>query len=424
MNDPIVSPLPTIGKALLFSLLASVLTVYAGSMAEPWPEGADPAEVGLRVAKHYASDFSNANYGNPWPPARITYPEVCTWHGALDFAKITHNEELKDALVKRFAPLWGPVNWPDHPSANPRGFVDQRHLVPIPEHVDYTVFCAIPLEIYLQTGMDRYRQLGLDMADWQWAAPEWNFPFEHPVFDRFFRHRPTEASWEWHRKGYSWQTRLWIDDMYMITMAQSQAYRVTGDRSYIERAARQMVLYLDELQRENGLFYHAPGTPYFWGRGNGWMAAGSAELLRSLPKDSPHHARILEGYRLMMNTLLAYQNENGLWNQLIDDPESWSETSGSAMFTFAFIVGVKNGWLDESIFGPAARKGWLALVAHLDESADLLDVCQGTNAYDKEHHGPDGRAYYLSRQRLTGDLHGQAPILWSANAWLRGNESN
>lgn len=41
---------------------------------------------------------------------------------------------------------------------------------------------------------------------------------------------------------------------------------------YVERAAKEMAMYLDELQRLNGLFYHAPDVPYFWGRGNGWMA--------------------------------------------------------------------------------------------------------------------------------------------------------
>jgi hypothetical protein len=27
--------------------------------------------------------------------------------------------------------------------------------------------------------------------------------------------------------------------------------------------------------------------------------------------------------------------------------------------------------------------------------------------------------YYLARQRRTGDLHGQAPVLWSASALMR-----
>lgn len=72
--------------------------------------------------------------------------------------------------------------------------------------------------------------------------------------------------------------------MYMITIVQTHAYKVTKDRKYIDRAAKEMVMYLDELQRPNGLFYHAPDVPFYWGRGNGWMAAGMSELLRCLPK--------------------------------------------------------------------------------------------------------------------------------------------
>lgn len=60
----------------------------------------------------------------------------------------------------------------------------------------------------------------------------------------------------------------------MITIVQTHAYKVTKDRKYIDRAAKEMVMYLDELQRPNGLFYHAPDVPFYWGRGNGWMAAG------------------------------------------------------------------------------------------------------------------------------------------------------
>lgn len=36
--------------------------------------------------------------------------------------------------------------------------------------------------------------------------------------------------------------------------------------------------------------------------------------------------------------------------------------------------------------------------------------------------GPDRDTqlkYYLARQRRTGDLHGQAPVLWSASALMR-----
>jgi len=87
--------------------------------------------------------------------------------------------------------------------------------------------------------------------------------------------------------GLSDQTRFWIDDMYMITILQVQAFRATGDRVYLDRAALEMVAYIDKLQQPNGLFFHGVNAPHFWGRGNGWIAAGMPELLSELPADHP-----------------------------------------------------------------------------------------------------------------------------------------
>ncbi len=319
-------------------------------------------------------------------PKQITYPDVCTWYGSLAFAKETGNAGLTKRLAQRFEPLFG---------------ADAR-LLPPPNHVDNNVFGAVPLELYLQTKEARYLTMGKLIADTQWAAPQGK--------------DDTPEARAWTARGLTWQTRLWIDDMFMITMIQAQAFRATGDRAYIDRAAKEMVVYLDELQRPNGLFFHAPDVPFFWGRGNGWMAAGTAELLRSLPLDNPDRPRIMAGYLKMMASLLKFQGADGMWRQLIDDEGSWPESSGTGMFAFALITGVKNGWLDARTYGPVARKAWLALVTYIDENGDVRDVCEGTNK-------KADRQYYLDRKRVTGDLHGQAPVIWCATALLRDSES-
>jgi len=353
----------------------------SGGDIGPWPPGTSPQEIGRRVAEHYvASPYGN--FGRSTPPKSITYPETCTWYGALTFARLSGDTALQMKLIRRFEPLLD----------------ERKDLIPVPDHVDLTVFAVVPLELYIQTRDQRYLDVGKEMAEKQWGEP--------------FGPRANEESWEYYKKGLSWQTRMWIDDMFMITAAQAQAYCATGDRTYIDRAAKEMVVYLDELQQPNGLFYHAPDVPFFWGRGNGWVAAGMSELLRSLPEDSPDRTRIMEGYKTMMASLLKYQGEDGMWRQLIDHPESWQETSCTGMFTFAIITGVKNGWLDESTYGPAARKGWLGLIKYIDQNADIHEVCEGTNKKNDFQ-------YYLDRKRNVGDFHGQAPILWCASALLR-----
>jgi len=237
--------------------------------------------------------------------------------------------------------------------------------------------------------------MGKWFADQQWTVPQ----------------NPKQNYQNLLDSGLSWQTRMWIDDMYMITNLQAQAYRATGDIKYINRAAHEMVTYLRQLQRPNGLFYHAPDVPFFWGRGNGWMAAGMTELLKSLPENNPDYRTILLAYQKMMNSLKKYQTGDGMWRQLIDDKESWPETSGSGMFTYALITGVKRGWLDGKIYGPIARKAWIALTSYIDANGDVKEVCQGTN---KEN----SRDYYLNRKRIAGDMHGQAPVLWSVVALI------
>jgi unsaturated rhamnogalacturonyl hydrolase len=209
--------------------------------------------------------------------------------------------------------------------------------------------------------------------------------------------------------------------MYMITAVQVQAFRATRDRKYLDRAAITMAAYLDKLQQPNGLFFHAADSPFYWGRGNGWVAAGMTELLRSLPRNHPKRPRILNGYRKMMASLLKYQAEDGLWRQLIDHPDVWAETSSTGMFTFAMVTGVKNGWLPAKTYGPAARKAWLGLVQQIGSDANVRHVCVGTNKANAEvgSNLETQLKYYLDRARRTGDLHGQAPILWSATALLR-----
>jgi rhamnogalacturonyl hydrolase YesR len=359
--------------AAVAAVLPAAPTIASDSPFGAFAPDESPAVIGRRVAENFLA----RPHLPQWDDTVIHYAEACAWWGALVFAERMHDAGLQERLIARFEPL----------------FREKRDLIPDPDHVDWTVFAAVPLEIHRINGDLRCLALGEWMAQRQWGEP-------------YGRRIPSDAR-ENMARGLSWQTRLWIDDMFMITMAQAQAFRATGNRVYIERAAREMVHYLDRLQQTNGLFFHAPDAPFHWSRGNGWMAAGMAELLRALPADNAERPRILEGYRSMMAVLLRHQGESGLWHQLIDGPDSFPETSGTAMFTFAFATGVNEGWLDDAAYATAARRGWLALVRQLDAGANLREVCAGTGA-------KNDRTHYLERPRITGDLHGQAPLLWCA----------
>jgi len=346
-----------------------------------WPAGTAPAVVGRRVAANFAARaFTYEAGGEGRYESFVSYSEAATWYGALNMAKLAGDEPLRQRLIRKF----------DHLRT-----AEGARRISAERHVDFSIFGAVPLELFIRTKDSSYLTLGRPFADRQW---------ENPAPD-----------------GITREARYWADDMFMVPLLQLEAYRATGEPAYLDRVALAMSAYLDSLQQPTGLFYHGAGSPFYWGRGNGWIAAGMTELLRSLPPDHPRRPAVMRGYRRMMEALMRHQSPGGLWRQLIDKPELWTETSGSAMFAFAMVSGVKEGWLDGPTYGPAARRAWIALVSELDAGANLRDICVGTGKAAGEV-GADiaaQYAFYVARPRRTGDLHGQAPMLWTAAALLR-----
>jgi len=331
-----------------------------------WTEDNSPEVIGRMVIDDLFSREDLMMYvADFW--TGVHYAEACTGFGAACLAGLLNDSNVIDRLSDRYTR------------------VIEDSLVKGAAHVDANVYGILPLELYMQGGEEKFLQQGLELADGQWkdTLPD----------------------------GLTSQVRYWIDDVWMIVSLQVQAYRATGNEIYLERAAKVTDSYLNKLQQPNGLFYHGEDAPFFWGRGNGWVAAGLAELLSELPENNEYYQSILEGYKKMMNALLEYQSKDGMWRQLIDNKEAWAETSSTAMFGYAITVGVKKGLLPEDKFTPAYQKAWKALVGYIGEDGKVTDVCAGTGKGDNIN-------YYLDRPRITGDLHGQAPVLWFAYSLL------
>lgn len=300
----------------------------------------------------------------------LHYAEACAAVGALRFAAQAGDDALLQKIIARYEGLLDPGS----------------RLMSEQAHVDHNVIGIVPLQIYQITRDPRYLEAGLRRADLQWDNPR--------------------------EDGLTPQTRWWIDDMYMVGMLQTQAYRATGNIKYVERAALQAAAYLKKLQQPNGLFYHGPDAPFFWGRGNGWVAAAMAEILTALPSDHRLRPEIAAGYRKMMASLLQYQSENGMWRQLVDYTYAWAESSCTAMFAYAIQTGMDRGWLSKRRYGAAVDKAWKALSAHLDREGNMREICVGTGQQNDIE-------FYLKRPRTLGDLHGQAPFLWLAVARMK-----
>jgi unsaturated rhamnogalacturonyl hydrolase len=327
----------------------------------------------------------------------IHYAEACAGFGAVRLACALKDWALLERLAQRYA-------------------VERTDTIPnSANHVDVNVFGILPLALY-RAGMEGVHGVGTGVATGRQVMegvhqdPEMEGGNRAGMWEAFREQGMRYADGQWEDPlpdGLTRQVRYWIDDIWMIASLQIQAYRVTGNPEYLNRAAKVVTAYLEKLQQPNGLFYHGTEGPFFWGRGNGWVASGLAELLTELPENDPHYPAILAGYHAMMEALLQHQGDDGLWGQLIDHPESFRETSGSAMFGYAMQMGVQRGLLPRRPYGKAVERAWQGLGKYLNEDGTLREVCVGTGQSTDINH-------YLTRPRVAGDLHGQAPLLWFA----------
>jgi rhamnogalacturonyl hydrolase YesR len=338
-----------------------------------WTSGKGPSDIGPLAVTNFKSHTGD-DYGG------AGYALAFTWFGALVFTETTGNTADNMTLIKGFEPY-----------ATGSKTVDNSASAT----VDSRAFGTLPLEIYMDNQDDRCKTLGLARADTQWAMTT--------------------------SDGITSDARYWSDDMFMITGLQVRAYRATKDSKYLDRSAKTLIAYMGKLQQSDGMFWHTQQSKAYWGRANGWFVSGMTELLLDLPSGDTRDT-IMAGYKKFLDGILPLQisggADDGAWRQVLDLSSSNAEMSCTAMFTFALISGVRNGWLTDPKYTAAARKGWIALGNKTNASGQLDKVCPGTGQADAGSLQSQ-QQFYASITLGSNDMHGQAPLLWSANALLR-----
>ena len=122
------------------------------------------------------------------------------------------------------------------------------------------------------------------------------------------------------------------------------------------------------------------GKPVFWSRGNGWVIAGMADVLRSLPAAASARATKYEDMlRTMAGSLAAQQGADGLWRSSLLDSALYPqpETSGTALITYALAYGIRTGVLDPATYLPVVARAWQGLAGAALQPSGFLSGCQG-----------------------------------------------
>lgn len=217
---------------------------------------------------------------------------------------------------------------------------------------------------------------------------------------------------------------VWADDVYMSVSFLAQMGKQTGETKYFDEATRQIINISDYLWcPEKQLFYHCYYTDLnrngvaFWGRANGWITVSLVRLLDVLPKDYAGRKQLIDLLEKQIVGASRCQNENGMWNQLLDKPDSYDESSVTAMYVYGIAKAINEGWFDET-YMRVAQLGWNALKKdQITENGHFKNVCVGTGI-------TDDLPFYYSRPVGENEKHGLGLIIDAGVEILKLNKRN
>ncbi len=240
-------------------------------------------------------------------------------------------------------------------------------------------------ELYHATGDRRYADLLISIADrYQPAGPGAAPP-------------PSDADFR-------------TEDMFMGGALLGRAFRLTGERRYVDMQARFL---LDAgVQQPGGLFWHSRSTPFYWGRGNGFAALGFAETLTYLPQDHPDRNALIVKHIRHLEALRSLQHPSGAWLQVLDFPGSYQEFTVTCMVGYALARGLRLGWLDGS-FRPMLERAWQVVCERVSDEGEVADACASTGVQRTLRD-------YLDRPAILGlDDRSGSMVIWFATEMER-----
>ncbi len=254
------------------------------------------------------------------------------------------------------------------------------------------------------------------------------------LVDQMKHHPRTETDGFWHKKRYPWQ--MWLDGIYMGSAFLAQYAYEFEQPEWFDVVTHQIILIAEKtVDPETGLLYHAwdesreqkwsnPETgqsPHFWSRATGWYVMAIVDVLEYLPEDHPDRNSVIE---ILNNTceavLKVRDEESGVWYQLLAHggrEGNYLEGSGTAMFTYAFARGAKEGYLDAK-YMDIANEAFDDLLAQFiiqdeDGMISMTDICGGCGLGGNPYR--DGSyEYYITERIVKNDSKGVGPFILAA----------
>lgn len=248
---------------------------------------------------------------------------------------------------------------------------------------------------------------------------------------RQLEHQPrTSDGGYWHKEVYPHQ--MWLDGIFMADVFTAQFAMDFDKPALFDDATRQVKLVYDHtIDSASGLLRHgwdesgksgwadAQGrSPEVWCRAMGWYAMALVEILDYLPASHADRPRLIAILKNISASILRYQDSSGLWYQVVDkgaQEGNWLETSGSAMFAYAFAKGHRLGFLDDSYRAASERAVQSVLNDYVfGDSNGNLHLAQTVKVGTLNTKDSDGSfRYYTSTERRIDDYKGLGALLFA-----------
>ncbi len=242
----------------------------------------------------------------------------------------------------------------------------------------------------------------------------------------------TEEGNFWHKKIYP--NQVWLDGMYMGQPFYMQYEVEYNDCKNCRDSYNQFLNVYDKMRDpKTGLYYH--GYDYsrkafwcdkvtglsrnFWLRALGWYAMALIDTISVMPDNmAEEKAKLSSIYKELIDSMLKYQSENGMWYQVVNlggIPSNYLETSGSSIFAYAIMKSVRMGILDESYFkyGEKAFNGVCEkYLSEKDGELQLDGICLVAGLGPEDNTRRDGTfGYYMSEPVVSNDAKGVGPLV-------------
>lgn len=333
------------------------------------------------------------------------YPQFTAYDCAIRInqkAKPESSEFKKDAVlsISRKVADWQIKTWPSQwNSRSPENWTNG------PMYLGLFYFG----EVCGDQKYDKWLQQVFNRQAWQVGKYMYHADYiciGQPFLDMYMKHKdknmliPTKARADWvienritdpelliHGKSRLHERWSWCDALFMAPPVYARLYSITGDKKYMEFADSEFKATYERLyNKEDRLFYRddsyitqreANGKNIYWGRGNGWVMGGLAELLKNLPEDDKTYRPFYEKLLVEMSErLLELQQADGFWKASLLDPESYPspETSATGFIAYGLAYGINCGLLPKEKYLPAVKRGWTALVNCVDTEGKLCWV--------------------------------------------------